>query len=500
MGPEPLSRERKNVAIEGAFGRVVVDVNSPQVVDFFLRESGGRLAQRSLLSGPVRGVTLAEARDRKIFRRQGAYTYVSDRAGHRFESRRSHSHKTTIQTGPGGEVEKIILTGIRLQSESGTQGPVEEDWTLEKTAEGALSWAITQRWIEPFSVDISGTPALHLARFGGWGAYRDHRADPADPQITSTVWYDPAHLNSGTHPDYETYATPWTTEYRTHTIDVRDTWAIYKLFTNFHLESDLRFAVKGGYLYRRAGVRNDFNEIGTTVAPGPGFERRAGDVSTITLFMSPANKFATGQQLAVEIPDQELAKELRDLHASILNGGVISDPKRYDFGNGTEDVNYAGSADFQARALSVSTASGRLAEHPQDADDAFKGHLERILATVDDSGLTHFGFNASGALIDDNLHVISAVKAYVVKTGDRGFIDRYHATFGRMVDFFTARLDKSNGLFRARQGCSLVLRWDHLFGLQCLLSGFSLSGLNRSGRNVRNNGQGKRRSSASRPG
>ena len=448
-GPEQQRHKRENISIEGGFGRAVVDSESPQVVDFFLREPGGRLAPRSLLSGLARGVTLAEARDRKIFNRQGAYTYVSDRAGQRFESRRSHSHKTTIQTGPSGEVESIILTGIRLQNESGTSGPVEEDWTFEKTAEGALSWAITQRWIEPVSIDISGTPAFHLARFGGWGAYRDRRIDPADPQITSTVWYEPAHLNSGTHPDYETYAMPMATEYRTHTIAVRDTWAIYKLFTNFHLKSDLRLAVKGGYLFRRAGVRNDFNEIGATVEPEHHFERRPGDVSTITLFMSPADKFATGQQLAVEIPDQVLANELRDLHASTLNGGVISDPKRYHFGNGTEDANYAGSAGFQARALSVSTALGTLAEHPHDADDAFKGHLERILATVDDRGLTRFGFNASGALIDDNLHVISAAKIYAVKTGDREFIKRFYATFGRMIDFFTARLDKSNGLFRS---------------------------------------------------
>lgn len=450
-GPEPPRREHKNVAIEGDFGRAVVDVSSPQVVDFFLREPGGRLAQRSLLSGPARGVTLVEARDRKIFRRQGAYTYVSDRAGHRFESRRSHSHKTAIQTGPGGEVERIVLTGIRLRSESGTSGPVEEDWTFEKTAEGALAWAITQRWRKPASIDISGTPALHLARFGGWGAHRDRRVDPADAQITSTVWYEPAHLNSGTHPDYETYAMPAATEYRTHTIDVRDTWAIYKLFTNFHLKSDLRFAVKGGYLFRRAGVRNDFNEIGAATEPGHYFERRPGDISTITLVMSPVDKFATGEQLAVEIPDQVLANQLRDLHASMLNGGVISDQKRYHFGNGTEDVNYAGSAGFQARALSVSSALGTLAEHPHDADDAFKGHLERILATVDDRGLTRFGFNAgyNGALIDDNLHVISAAKIYAVKTGDRGFINRYHSTFGRMIDFFTARLDKSNGLFRS---------------------------------------------------
>jgi hypothetical protein len=448
-GVKQTKQKHKTVSIEGAFGRAVIDVNSPQIVDILLREPSGRLAEKSLLSGKIRGVTLSEARDRKIFCRQGAYTYVSDNRGLRFESRQSSSHKIKIKTNSKGEIEKIILTGIRLKSKNGSQGPVEEDWILEKTSTGTLSWTINQRWLEKFTVDISGTPGIYLARFGGWGAYRDRRVSPEDPQITSTVWLAPSHLISGTHSDYETYTTPMTTEYRTHTIDIPNTWAIYKFFTNFHLQSDLRLDVKGGYLFRRAGVRNDFNEIGATVNPLPHFERQPGDISNITLLMTSVDKFATGQQLAVEIPNSVLANTLRDLHASMLNGGVISDPKRYHFGNGTEDANYAGSADFQARALSVSTAVGTLAEHPYNADTAFKGHLEQILATLNNRGLTCFGFNSNCQLLDDNLHVISAAKTYVVKTGDQAFIKKHYATFEQMIDFFIKHLDKKNGLFRS---------------------------------------------------
>lgn len=453
-GPKPLREKRNNntVVIEDNFGRAVIDVNAPQMLSLFLREPSGELAQRNLLSGSPRALTLAESKNKKIFHRKGAYTYVLDKKGQRFESRLSPSHTPTIQTDSSGKVKKVILTGIRLQSEDGIQGPVEEDWVLEKTPEGMLSWTISQRWLKLFNVDISGTPGIYLSRFGGWGAYRDHRVDPTDPQITSTVWYDPVHLKSSTHPEYETYSTEMTTEFRTHTIDVLDSWAIYKFFTNFHLKSDLHLSVKGGYLFRRAGVRNDFNEIGSTINNSSYAERRPGDKFTITITISPKDKFKTGEQLLVTIPDPLLENTLRDLHASVLNGGVISDPKRYDFGNGTEDANYAGSANFQALALSVSTALGALANHPHNADKAFKGHLERILATVNKDGLTCFGFNSNGKLLDDNLHVISAARTYVIKTGDREFVDSYYPTFEKIINYFIKRIDDSNGLFRSPEG------------------------------------------------
>jgi hypothetical protein len=448
-GPKSQPIPKQQTILEGKFGRVLVDVNSPQVTDIYLREPNGNLAERPLLATTIRGVTLAEAEDRKIYYRQGAYTYVSGKTGTRFESRRSKTHTFKVLTDENGKAKKIIITGIRPQSEAGVLGPLEEDWVLELNSEGKLSWTIHQRWLEKFTVDISATPAFYLARFGGYAAYRDRRVDPADPEISSTIWYDPSHLKSGTHADYETSTMAGATEYRTHTIDIPDTWGIYKLFTNFHLKSDLLLAVKGGYLFRRAGVRNDFSEIGATTSSDLHYERMPKDQATLTLLLAPVDKFSTGQQLSVEVPDKALADALKDLNASVLNGSVISDPKRYDFGNGSEDVNYAGSADFQARALSVNIPVGVLAEHPYSADQAFKGHLENILATVNNEGLACFGFNANCQMIDDNLHVVSAAKTYAVKTGDIAFIKQHYATFNSMIAFFINRLDKSNGLFKS---------------------------------------------------
>src|SRR5262249_29290560 len=111
---------------------------------------------------------------------------------------------------------------------------------------------------------------------------------------------------------------------------------------------------------------------------------------------------------------------------------------------------------LQARALSVSIPTEASTEVPISADAAFKGHLEQTLATVDERGLTRFGWNAAngGALLDDNLHVISAVRYYVVKRGDRAFAERVGPTLTRMADFFIRGIDRETGLFKSPAGTS----------------------------------------------
>jgi hypothetical protein len=453
FGEAPPASVRNGIAIEDAFGRVVVDLDAPELTELFLREPGGKLSSRSLLAGRPRGLTLLESKDGRIDDRRGAYTYVSDRSGRRYESRYGKPKRTSIERRPDGRITGVRLDAIRLTTKDGLAGPVEEDWHIN-AENGALSWTVVQRWLEPASIGISGTPAVYLTKFGGQGAFRDRRIALSDPQVTTTLWYDPGMIMSGTHPDYETYSFPATTEYRTFTLGKRDTWATYKLFTNFHLRSDIQAAVKGGFLYRRAAVRNDFNEIGATTEQSMGFERRAGDVDEISFTVAPSDKRTTGEQLSVQIPDLALAERLRDLHGSILNGGVISDQKRFNFGNGSEDVNYAGSSDLQARALSAGIPTKASAEFTIDANDAFRGHLEQILATVDERGLTRFGWNAAnaGAFLDDNLHVISAVRHYAVRSGDLAFAERVAPTLARMADFFIRGIDRDTGLFRSPAG------------------------------------------------
>ena len=99
------------------------------------------------------------------------------------------------------------------------------------------------------------------------------------------------------------------------TIRDRDTWAIYKLYTNWHAPADLRLEVEGGHLYRR-GVFGLFTEAGDDRSGqrnGPGWAIRhrqsAADAkentAEVTLRIGPVEKRATGYQMAVRLPDRQ---------------------------------------------------------------------------------------------------------------------------------------------------------------------------------------------------
>ncbi len=451
FGPRPKQAVAHTATLSGGFGQAVVDLNAPHISELRLREPSGSLAVRSLLAEQRRGLRLDERQKEREMSRRGAYSYVTDAGGNRFESVRSRVHQVALERRQDGTVSAVRFNNIRLMNVAGEAGPVVENWMLR--AGEALTWEIHQAWQDDMAVSISGTPALYLAPFGGVGAYRDGRVNLRDSMVTSTLWYDPRRLLSSSHADYRTYPFPIVTEYLTHTIRVRDTWAIYKLFTNFHAASDLWLKASGGYLYRRGAIRADFNEVGSVAEITNAFQRRAGEKSTVRLDIRPVDKRASGEQLAISIPDPELQRGLTNLFASVLNGGLVSDQKRFNFGNGSEDSNYAGSSWMQAAALSVASGSPvPIAEHPYTADQAFRGYLSRILGTLDREGRIRFGVNAKGYLLDDNLHVVSAVRDYIVKTGDVKFALAAMPRLERMINFFTARIDPGTGLFRSPAG------------------------------------------------
>jgi len=447
-GPAVPEAPGRTALLAGQFGEAVVDLDAPQVTQLRLRGPDGALAAGSLLAGSRRALRVDEVSKEATMWRRGAYTYVTDAAGRRFESVRSRAHSVELERGDNGPVHAVRFTGIVPTTAAGATGPVVESWTLR--AGDSLIWEISQHWLRDTSVSLSGTPALYLARFGGVGAYRDGRIELTDPMVTSTIWVEPAQLLSGTHADYRTYPFPIVTEYLTHSLRVRDSWAIYKLFTNFHAAADLRLEPKGGHLYRRAAIRADFNEIGSAAQAQSAFSRRAGESSTLRLELRPVDKRETGEQLAVRIPDAALQGRLTDLFGSVLNGGAISDQRRFSFGNGSEDANYAGSSWMQAAALSVSTqAADPLAARPYSADRAFRQHLLRLLGKLDGQGRIVYGVNWKGLLLDDNLHVISAVRDHVVKTGDQSLAREAMPRLERMMGYFLARLDMKTGLFRS---------------------------------------------------
>jgi hypothetical protein len=72
------------------------------------------------------------------------------------------------------------------------------------------------------------------------------------------------------------------------------------------------------------------------------------------------DKYATGSQLSVRLPDKETEASLRDFYASVLNGGAATGQKNYDFGNETDGWYYAGSCWMYGRALADGDARERL--------------------------------------------------------------------------------------------------------------------------------------------
>jgi len=83
--------------------------------------------------------------------------------------------------------------------------------------------------------------------------------------VTSTIWYDPLRIAARSSALYALQQHPRRiSENHVQTIRDRDTWAIYKLWTNWHVPVDLRLEVSGGHLYRRGsyGVLSEAGAVG----------------------------------------------------------------------------------------------------------------------------------------------------------------------------------------------------------------------------------------------
>jgi hypothetical protein len=319
--PQAVRRENASelAVIEGVFGKAEFDLTSPRMTALWLRQPDGSLTAKSLLAADSGGCTYLVG-----------WTAPADvRGDRRFDSSASRAHRVRVTRGADNTVSKVVLEGILPAHDA----PAVEDWEIAPSPDGAeLVWKVTRTWRRPFQVRVSGTPALFLGPFGGEGGY-----DPKRPAVTSTLWYEPTRILGETHPRWLEGMMRCPTA---QTLADRDTWAVYKLFSNFPCQSDLRLAVNGGYLYRRGGNTAAFNEVGSVAAPSLAY--RGGTRETVTLTLKPVDKRATGYQLNVELPDKAMQAALRDFYGSVFNGGMICDQKTYDFGNESEGYKYIG--------------------------------------------------------------------------------------------------------------------------------------------------------------
>ena len=318
--------------------------------------------------------------------------------------------------------------------------PVTEDWALT-TAQGgrALQWTITQHWQSDFSGSADANPTITFA-----------------PQTVSTVWYDPSKIYSP-DPDQPPYHDAHTADF-SQTLDSTGqgpasggrypapTSAAYKLWSSHHLATDLRLGVRGGYLTKNQTQYGYTSEAGASFEPGQAFTVPAGTTRTLTLTISPSDKYATGYQLAASIPDTTTLSSLRDFYQSLLNGGTVSGQTRYLFGNETAGYITAYEALPDGTALNVGVPSA-LPESSDSysLDAAFRGYLIAILSSVTSNGELLFGLSSGGHYQDSALWALLGLYQYVIHTGDLALNRTYQSTIATMLSFWTDKI-QSNGL------------------------------------------------------
>lgn len=413
------------VSVEGAFGKVEVNVTRPSLTRLYLR-GAGELGRESLLAVAGRHVWA-----------RGACTYVVGEDGTRYESRLVKPDK--VEVVPEGGHTGLQVSGVKLVSTADEPPVATEDWTLRAPGDGPqLVWTISRRWLREFTAVCSGSPGL----FFSFDAR--HRKN----STTSTLWYDPLRIAAGESKLYSLVTMPGRiSENHLQTIRDRDTWAIYKLWTNWDAPADLRLDVQGGHLYRR-GSYAQLSEAGAVTGLGFRQTHHAGDTEQITIRISPAPKPSTGYQLAITLPDRETDTALKQFYDAVFNGGAVNDQKGFDFGNETDGWYYAGSCWMYGAALAAGTpAAEPLSAHPYDAAQAFREHLAHVLSTLDEQGRAHFGYNQGGEWVDDNLHTIIGTRFYLLHSGDLPFVRQCLPALERMLAYFVQRRGPQ-GLFK----------------------------------------------------
>jgi hypothetical protein len=421
------------VTIEGKFGKAEINVKAPAMTALVLRGPGGLASQSLLARRPVAPYGgYSRGRGRLPWGCQ-AYTYAVAQDGTRYESRGGKPEGVAAERGG------LRISGVALLSDKGPDAAAVEDWTFSMPGDGSqLAWNIVRRWKKDVTVTMSGSPGL----FFGFDGRR------VSNSVTSTLWYDPERLAVRPSELYNVAVSlpGRICENHVQTVLDRDAWAIYKLWTNWHAPADLRLEVRGGHLYRR-GSFAFLSEAGAVADPRPAYACRRGQVDEITLSLGAVDKYATGYQLAISLPDKATEASLKDFYGSVFNGGAVNDQKNFDFGNETDGWYYAGSSWMYGAALAAGApAPGRLASRPFDAQRAFRGHLARIMNTLDAQGRSHFGYNQGGEWVDDNLHTILGAQFYLVHSGDLAFVRRQLPAMERMLEYFIRRRD-ARGLF-----------------------------------------------------
>jgi YVTN family beta-propeller protein len=317
--------------------------------------------------------------------------------------------------------------------------PVTEDWDFRTTQDGqALQWTIKQHWNADFSGSADADPSIPFAS-----------------GIVSTVWYNPAGIYSPS-PDTPPYTNSQSDDH-SETLNsttqgpasqgdfASGSWAVYKLWSRYHLASDLKLGITGGYLTRSASQYGYVSDAGASFEPGQSFTASAGTTRMLTLTISPSGKSTTGYQLDASIPDTATLSSLQDFYESLLNGGTVAGQTSYLFGNEVAGYITGYEALPDGTALNVGVPSGHASSDSYSLDAAFRGYLVAMLQSVHSNGELYFGLSAGGHYQDTALWALLGLYQYAIHTGDLTLLRTYESTIASVLSFWTDKI-QSNGL------------------------------------------------------
>ena len=439
-------KHTEQLSLSGLFGRIIVDIQKPCLRSLNLRQSNGDLCVKSLISKwPSETLPYTT----------GAYSYIEDMSGVRYESTASRRHVVVK-----AEESEILIRGIELLPDKlPLEAPVVEDWHFKVEPNGDLRWEITQHWRRDCEIRKAATPGLFFniranAVPSGSG---QRRLNPEQNGVATLLWIRPNKIEAQQFPWELMPPYPGSCEVDGNSIVYthRDAWALAKLYTSFPNDRDLFLKAENGYLFRR-GKYNSHSELGLLLDLK---DERYEGVSEVALYharkicftqdqtvkaaliIGSRDSVRSGLQLEAEIPDKDMQRSLTLFYDGLINAGMWTSQTGYGTGNQVDGWQLG---TFWMPAVAL--LAGVSAKEPLSGDsytprEANRAEIEKLLNTIDEKGKVNYGFAAQrrkeGHLCpDSDLWFLTTVDCYWRATGDTELIVKHLAKIGRMLDVF----------------------------------------------------------------
>lgn len=415
--------------------QIEVDLDQPSIISLKTRNHDDQWSRNLLAQHVSDGPAWARF----------AGTRLVDEDATCFASEHSQQHQSNVAD------DRITISNIRPSTPEGTPGPATETWTLQ-LVDNKLQWHITRQFNDACSLMFDSTPGFYFnirANRTITMAGQD-LINPEGNGVAMNLWAQTDALAPLNLAPFNGRPEGWLgeffPEFNTVAFKNPDAFAIWKLFSSFPLDHDLKATSQGGHLFRR-GRYNAFCEAGITTSLTTPTTRTSGQTDETILTLEPLPATASGWQLQIDIPEKQLATDLQRFLGQQANAGCLADNYHHLLGNETDGHLYTGIPIFHARSLMASApAAEPLSSSPLDYGDAFRKYLEFNMQHISEKGDIRFGFRHGGLeFIELSMTQLIGCEAHLLSTGDRDFAHRYIHAFDAMRSYLQSWI--RNGVF-----------------------------------------------------